>query len=292
MFISGDDTEIETVFSKPKVIPEPEQLDRLHNEQNFNLNYEIVTMNAAIHSANSKIETLEKKTSALELDVQEKNKIIKQLNEQLNAAKLTLSRLDDEQKTKFTIADTFRKSTNSTLRNVGDFDNYLNDVRLKQIESNAKSVTNQVANCVKQIQGLKPYLSCITNDKNQSIYTSETDFINHASPSGACGSSKDFKSSEIVSVKLNEHTENRMTNTESLPKSNVLKQFSSDSVKECHADLATKLKSQKDQSVPQKSLFQHTTQSKEQQQNVTEAKSVKPMNSNVNERPKSQDYEK
>lgn len=292
MFISGDDTEIETVFSKSKVIPEPEQLDRLHNEQNFNLNYEIATMKAAIHSANSKIETLEKKTSALELDVQEKNKIIKQLNENLNAAKLTLSRLDDEQKTKFTIVDTFRKSTNSTLRNVGDFDNYLNDVRLKQIESNVKSVTNQVANCVKQIQGLKPYSSCITNDKNQSIYTSETDFINHASPSGACGTSKDLKSSETVRVKLNEYTENRMTNTEALPKSNVLKQFSSDSVKEGHAAIATELKSQKDQSIPQKSLFQHTTQSKEQQQNVTEAKSVKPMNSNVNERPKSQDYDK
>ena len=56
-------------------------------------------------------------------------------------------------------------------------------------------------------------------------------------PSGACGTSKDFKSSETVSVKLNEHTENRITNTESLPKRNVLKQFSSDSVKESHADL-------------------------------------------------------
>ena len=254
MFISGDDTEIETVFSKSKVIPEPEQLDRLHNEQNFDLNYEIATTKAAIHSANSKIETLEKKTSALKLDVQEKNKIIKQLNENLNAAKLTLSRLDDEQKTKtkktkFTIVDTFRKSTNSTLRNVGDFDNYLNDVRLKQIESNVKFVTNQVANCVKQIQGLKPYSSCITNDKNQSMYTSETDFINHVSPSGACGTSKDFKSSETVSVKLNEHTENRMTHTESLPKRNVLKQFSSDSVNEGHADLATELKSQQERSI-------------------------------------------
>ena len=65
MFISGDDTEVENVFSKSKVIPEREQLDRLHNEQNFNLNYEIATMKAAIHSANSKIETLEKKVSAI-----------------------------------------------------------------------------------------------------------------------------------------------------------------------------------------------------------------------------------
>lgn len=291
MFISGDDTDIENVFSKSKVIPEPEQLDRVHNEQSFNLNYEIATMKAAIHSANSKIETLEKKISTLELDVQEKNKTIKQLNENLNAAKLTLSRLDDEQKTKFTIIDTFRKSTNSTLRNVGDFDNYLNDMRLKQLETNVKSVTNQVTNCVKQIQGLKPYSSCITNDKNQSIYISETDFINHESPSGACGSSKDFKSSESVSVELNEHAENRMTNTESSPK-NVLKQFSSDSEKEGNADVTTELKSQKHQSVSQKSLFPHTTQSKVQQQNVAEAKSVKPINSNVNERPKSQDNER
>lgn len=55
------------------------------------------------------------------------------------------------------------------MKNIGDFDYYLNDNKLKNIESNMKSISAQVSVCNKQIQSLKTISGCIANEKNMTV---------------------------------------------------------------------------------------------------------------------------
>lgn len=151
MFIAGDHSEIDSIFSKSvvKTESEPSQAEPILS---YVLSNDIASIKANIHSANSKIETLEKKVQKLESEVKDKDNTIKKLKEKLDSTSLKASRLDDEQGTKFAQLDAWRKSTNTILRSIDQFDNNVNEHRLKTIESNINSLCGQVTTCNRNIQ--------------------------------------------------------------------------------------------------------------------------------------------
>lgn len=166
---------------------------------------DIATLQATVHTVIAQVDALENKVKKLEKQLAERDKTIKTMSGKITSLNLYTSRTDEEQKIKFDTMDSFRKNVSSTLRNVGDFDCYLNDLRLRNIETSIQSVTSQISVCNKQILSIKSYSSCVSPIKAQVNRTHEINNAGeddeqnkaklsypHLDSNSACGNSNDI----------------------------------------------------------------------------------------------------
>ena len=171
MFISGDNSEIDSIFSKSSIKTEPDQsLSEINT--NYVLANDIALIKASIHTANMKIDNLEQKVKQLESEIQQKDKTIHQLKGKLDSTVVKTSRLDDEQRTKFATLDAFRKRTKTVLGSIGEFDNHVNEKRLQSMEVNIKTLSQQVSTCNKNIHTLKTSASENGTSSNEKVISS------------------------------------------------------------------------------------------------------------------------
>ena len=171
MFISGDNSEIESIFSKSSIKTEPDQSQSEINT-NYALANDIASIKASIHTANMKIDNLEQKVKKLESEIQQKDKTIQQLKGKLDSTVVKTSRLDDEQRTKFATLDAFRKRTKTVLDSIGEFDNHVNEQRLQSMEGNIKTLSQQVSACNKNIHTMKTSASENGTSSNEKVISS------------------------------------------------------------------------------------------------------------------------
>ena len=191
MFLNGDNTSIKELFTK-----------HIQTSQNTyeHASFEPQTRHQSMSELSSLVHECVDKVNNLEIKLKEQEKKNTKNEETIDLLLKKNERLQNlyeqirhEHSSKLTILETFRKRADNAIKNVGEFDNDINEIKLQQIRDSVKKISTKTGSPQKHITEQRTNGNLATTNvdtQNQAVNTNQnntknTETIRTASKSNA-----------------------------------------------------------------------------------------------------------